>query len=74
MCSDSLVNGMLSEASFRGGARGVWEVQGSALDASIEGGSCFGCGEACTKPTVADLQNGGQDRALCLGGWQGREV
>lgn len=41
------------------------------MDSSIEGGSCFGDGKAYTKPTVADLQNGGQDGALCL--WAGRE-
>ena len=46
---------------------GVWEAWGSAQDASIGGGSLFGAAKACTKPTVADLQNGGQDEALCSG-------
>lgn len=46
---------------------GVWEAQGSAQDSSIGGGSFFSGAKACTKPTVADLQNGGQDGALCLG-------
>lgn len=50
--------------SAGGGVREVW---GSAQEASIGGGSFFGNCEASTKPTVADLQNGGQDGALCLG-------
>lgn len=37
----------------------------TAQEASIGGGSLCGAAEACTKPTVADLQNGGQDEALC---------
>ena len=41
-------------------------AQGAAQDASIGGGS-FCCGtKAYTKPTLADLQNSGQDGALCL--------
>lgn len=44
---------------------GVWVSRGPAQDASIEGGSFSGGAKACTKPTVADLQNGGQDGALC---------
>lgn len=39
---------------------------GELQDASIGGGSFSGGAKACTKPTVADLQNGGQDGALCL--------
>lgn len=42
-------------------------AQGAAQDASIGGGSFSGGAKACTKPIVDDLQNGGQDRALCLG-------
>lgn len=38
---------------------------GAAQDASIGGGSFSGGAKACTKPTLADLQNGGQDEALC---------
>lgn len=45
---------------------GVWVSQGAAQDASIGGGSFSGGAKACTKPTLADLQNGGQDEALCL--------
>lgn len=44
---------------------GVWVARGAAQDASIGGGTFTG-GKARTKPTEADLQNGGQDRALCL--------
>ena len=44
----------------------VWVAWGAAQDASIGGGSFSGGAKACTKPTVADLQNGGQDGALYL--------
>lgn len=44
---------------------GVRVAQGAAQDASIGGGSFSGGAKACTKPTLADLQNGGQDGALC---------
>lgn len=44
----------------------VWVDWGAAQDASIGGGSFSGGAKACTKPTVADLQNSGQDGALCL--------
>lgn len=44
---------------------GVWVAQGAAQDASIGGGSFSGGAKAYTKPTLADLQNGGQDGALC---------
>lgn len=37
-----------------------------AQDASIGGGSFSGGAMVRTKPTVADLQNGGQDGPLCL--------
>lgn len=40
-------------------------VRGAAQDASI-GGSFYGAAKVFTKPAVADLQNGGQDGALCL--------
>lgn len=43
----------------------VWVAWKAAQDASIGGGSFSGGAEAWTKPTVADLQNGGQDDALC---------
>lgn len=46
---------------------GVQEALGSAQDTSIGGGSFFIRAKAPTKPTVADLQNGGQDGVLCLG-------
>lgn len=45
---------------------GVSGWLGELQDASIGGGSFSGGAKACTKPTVADLQNGGQDGALCL--------
>lgn len=41
-------------------------VRGAAQDASIGGGSFYGAAKVFTKPAVADLQNGGQDGALCL--------
>lgn len=42
-------------------------ARGAAQDASIGGGSFSGAAKAYTKPTLADLQNGGQDGALCSG-------
>lgn len=64
MRSDSLINWMSLNASIcRGRCLGG---SGAAQDASIGGGSFSGGAKACTKPTVADLQNGGQDGALCL--------
>lgn len=40
-------------------------ARGTAQDASIGGGSFCRGAKACTNLTVVDLQNGGQDGALC---------
>lgn len=45
-----------------------WVAWVAAQDASIGGGSFSGGAEACTKPIVADLQNGGQDGGFLFKG------
>lgn len=64
MRSDSLINCRSLNAFIC--ERVFWVAWLLAQDTSIGGGSFPGGAEAGTKPTVADLQNGGQDGPLCL--------
>lgn len=64
MHSDSLINCRSLNAFIC--KRVFWVAWLLAQDTSIGGGPFSGGAEAGTKPTVADLQNGGQDGPLCL--------
>lgn len=64
MRSDSLINCRALNAFIC--ERVFWVAWLLAQVASIGGGSFSGGAKARTKPTVADLQNGGQDGPLCL--------